>query len=280
MSHLGKLTFFYLTTAPMGNSIGCFKAGMAAMIEEFRMDDETFEVTFKECCLKGFVEYDDYNRVLYIPNYFFRNLPANPNGIAAMGKDFVRVPNSPLKAKCYQVIMEWCREKESKEDLMFKTFLRTFGDTLPVSQSEPSRKRPGTICSDSHSDSHSDSTSILPNGNKKEKSKPKKKSPYSPSFEAFWAVYPKQRSKGDANKAWGQMKKNGNWPGDDVVIEALKRLSVSPDWIADGGKFVPYPGKWLRAAGWEDEPTTKTNGQLEYDFSEYEEIMKKMEVAK
>lgn len=85
--------------------------------------------------------------------------------------------------------------------------------------------------------------------------KKKKKSPYSSSFEAFWAAYPKQRSKGDANKAWVQMKKNGNWPGDDVVIGALKRLSVSPDWIAEGGKYVPYPGKWLRAAGWEDEPS-------------------------
>jgi hypothetical protein len=289
LSYDAKLVLLYVWTAPMGNGIGCFKAGMGAMSEEFRMEQARYISAFKECLRSNFYEYDDYSMVVLIPKYFKRNSPRNSNGLSGMSKDFIKIPDCELKLKCWEIVSKWVEDKTDNFKKVFencfpKPVIKTsafvnegINETVNQFINEPVNE--GINLDKSPCPSPSP-RQLLPNGNKKEKSKPKKNSPYSPSFEAFWSVYPKQRSKGDANKAWGQMKKNGNWPGDDVVIEALKRLSVSPDWIADGGKFVPYPGKWLRAAGWEDEPTTKTNGQLEYDFSEYEEIMKKMEVAK
>jgi len=77
-------------------------------------------------------------------------------------------------------------------------------------------------------------------------------------FDAFWAQYPKKRSKGVAQKSWNRHKLgNGSF---DAVMEGLQRAKACDDWRKDGGKFIPYPVTWLNARGWEDEYTT-TAGQ-------------------
>lgn len=70
-------------------------------------------------------------------------------------------------------------------------------------------------------------------------------------FEKFWGVYPKKRSKGDAEKAWNAMKPNEQLQ--DRIFDALERAKTSAQWQKDGGQFIPYPATWLRAKGWEDE---------------------------
>jgi hypothetical protein len=70
-------------------------------------------------------------------------------------------------------------------------------------------------------------------------------------FDLFWKSYPKKRSKGDALKAWKQVK------GDSILDAILKSVesfkAIDPQWAKEGGQFVPYPASWLRAHGWEDE---------------------------
>lgn len=284
MEPMSKLTFFYLMTTPMGNGIGCFKAGFAAMIEESRLDFETFSITFKDCCDKGLVEYDDYARVVYLPNYFLRNLPANPNGIVALSKDYVRVPNSPLKVKCYEMIREWCKNKKTKKVEFLPTFIETFGEnpptlpvTLPVTSQEGLGEQPG-IYSPSPSPSDPDPNTVLPNGNKKEKSKPKKKAAdYPPDFVLFWEAYPNKVGKGEAGKAWKSARKSGLLPPADKLIEILGEQVSSREHNASVGVFVPpwpNPSTWLNQRRWEDEPSAapaqpakpKTQMQKNLDF--------------
>lgn len=72
-------------------------------------------------------------------------------------------------------------------------------------------------------------------------------------FEAFWAEYPKKKSKGEAKKAWAQLK-----PSREIIsaiMAKLPALKASHDWTKDGGQYVPNPATWLRAEGWEDVPT-------------------------
>lgn len=69
-------------------------------------------------------------------------------------------------------------------------------------------------------------------------------------FDRFWAEYPKKRSKGDAYKAWFVVAPRR--PAIEKIIRALVVLKASPDWMKDGGQYIPYPGTWLRAWGWED----------------------------
>lgn len=70
-------------------------------------------------------------------------------------------------------------------------------------------------------------------------------------FDAFWNAYPKKRNKGDAEKAWKALKP------DEVVyrriLTSLEAHKRAQDWQKDGGQFIPHPGRWLRARGWEDD---------------------------
>ncbi len=73
-------------------------------------------------------------------------------------------------------------------------------------------------------------------------------------FDAFWAAYPKKKSKGAAEKVWNRKRLgNGSF---DLLMAGLERAKASDDWTKDGGKFIQYPATWLNARGWEDEPTT------------------------
>lgn len=72
-----------------------------------------------------------------------------------------------------------------------------------------------------------------------------------PDFDAFWALYPKKKSKGEAKKAWAQLK-----PSREIIsaiMAKLPLLAASHDWTKEGGQYVPNPATWLRAEGWEDE---------------------------
>lgn len=73
----------------------------------------------------------------------------------------------------------------------------------------------------------------------------------SAGFEDFWSAYPKKRNRGDAEKAWKQIR-----PSTELLAKMLAALAVAvqrPDWQKEGGQFIPYGGKWLRAKCWEDE---------------------------
>lgn len=70
-------------------------------------------------------------------------------------------------------------------------------------------------------------------------------------FEAFWRVYPKRRSKHDAERAWAKLKPDEALQAQ--ILTAVEAQCRSPDWLKEGGKFIPYPASWLNAGGWKDE---------------------------
>lgn len=71
-------------------------------------------------------------------------------------------------------------------------------------------------------------------------------------FNRFWDAYPKRVSKGEALKAWAQLKPTRRTV--DQMIEALAWQVRQTSWREQGGKWVPYPASWLRAQKWLDEP--------------------------
>jgi hypothetical protein len=66
----------------------------------------------------------------------------------------------------------------------------------------------------------------------------------SPGFIAWYAIYPRKQSKGDAWKAWGQV---GAEKISDEIIKATKKYQ-----FADEQKYIKLPASWLRAWCWED----------------------------
>jgi len=75
-------------------------------------------------------------------------------------------------------------------------------------------------------------------------------------FDIFWAIYPKKKKKEDARKAFATVSKKNDFPGVDILVDAVKAQKDTNDWIKQGGKFIPYPATWLRAGSWQDEINT------------------------
>jgi hypothetical protein len=75
---------------------------------------------------------------------------------------------------------------------------------------------------------------------------------YSENFAEFWSHYPRHTGKGDAWKAFQKLAPSES----DVqqMIDALAWQVEQPHWRKDGGQYIPYAGRWLRARQWEDEP--------------------------
>lgn len=76
------------------------------------------------------------------------------------------------------------------------------------------------------------------------------------SFDRFWTVYPRKRSKGQAEQAWAKLQPDDALLG--AMLTAIEQAKRTPDWIKDRGKFIPYPSTWLKAKGWEDEYAAPT----------------------
>ena len=70
-------------------------------------------------------------------------------------------------------------------------------------------------------------------------------------FGAFWASYPRKKSKGQAERAWKALRPDEQLHG--TILSALERAKTSAEWMKQGGEFIPYPATWLNAKGWEDE---------------------------
>lgn len=72
-------------------------------------------------------------------------------------------------------------------------------------------------------------------------------------FAVFWNAYPKKKHKGDAEKAFKSIRVNGDLLG--KMLSAIASQKQTQQWQKDNGQFIPYPATWLRAKGWEDEPS-------------------------
>ena len=69
-------------------------------------------------------------------------------------------------------------------------------------------------------------------------------------FDEFWKAYPRKAAKPAAIKAW--VKLNPNDETFRKILESVKTQAASPDWLKDGGQFIPYPATYLNGRRWED----------------------------
>jgi hypothetical protein len=74
-------------------------------------------------------------------------------------------------------------------------------------------------------------------------------------FDRFWAAYPRKVGKGNARKKFEQAMKKTTL---DVILAALAWQVTQPDWLKDGGTYIPYPSSYLNAERWTDEPLART----------------------
>lgn len=70
-------------------------------------------------------------------------------------------------------------------------------------------------------------------------------------FPDFWKAYPRRIKKADAKRAWARKKLNAI--ADKILEHLSARVTSDEQWLAEGGKFIPYPASWLNGDGWDDE---------------------------
>lgn len=90
----------------------------------------------------------------------------------------------------------------------------------------------------------------------------RKKSADMDGFALFWQEYPRKAAKAAALKAWQKLN-----PSQELVERILAHVrdhKRSPDWIKDGGQFVPYPATFLNGQRWEDDIPPDTGPGMAY----------------
>lgn len=76
-------------------------------------------------------------------------------------------------------------------------------------------------------------------------------SQYPPDFEEFWMVYPKHVGKGEALKSWKKIRPSTTLVS--IIVAAVLKQKVSPDWLREHGQYIPSPSKWLNQSRWDDD---------------------------
>lgn len=100
---------------------------------------------------------------------------------------------------------------------------------------------------------------------------------YSPDFERFWKNYPRRQQKGDAWKAWEQLRKKKLLPSLDVLTVAAEAYGLR---VTDP-KFTKLPAGWLRAEMWLDEPQAPKRGEVkdsDYNWNAAQENIRRLKL--
>lgn len=75
----------------------------------------------------------------------------------------------------------------------------------------------------------------------------RKKYEDTPEFKAFWDAYPVQANKVRAREEFAKV----DAPL-EVLLKAIETWKHTDQWNKEGGKYIPYPAKWLKERRWED----------------------------
>lgn len=71
--------------------------------------------------------------------------------------------------------------------------------------------------------------------------------PPAPTFDDFWAAWPRKVGKLDARKAWDKKIKQGHDPF--KIIAGVERMAA----VSTEKQFIKYPAGWLNGERWTDE---------------------------
>jgi len=87
-------------------------------------------------------------------------------------------------------------------------------------------------------------------------------------FDEFWKAYPRKVGKGAADKVWKRIKPNEHLF--NQIMQALASQKNMPQWVKDGGQYIPHPATWLNQRRWEDDIQPSENGKKIGGFKSFD----------
>ena len=286
LSEDGKLIFLYLLTSPHRNMGGYYPIPIAYLCYDLNLDEDKVRNALDEVNDRQMVIYDYDTQMVLILKWFLYNPIENENQAKGLNKQLAELPHSKLLETFIECVDRYCNKyKEVILRGLVKPFSNPF-QTLSEPYAKPGAGAgAGTGVEDIHTcapdgarehiDQSDDSveasngvTATSESGNDgveaeevtaTQEDKPSKSGPRSPFkskrqeqlFDEFWELYPKKRSKGQAEKTWVKLK-----PDEQLfaaIVSGLERAKTSAEWQRNGGQYIPHPSTWLNAKGWEDE---------------------------
>lgn len=95
-------------------------------------------------------------------------------------------------------------------------------------------------------------------------------------FALFWEAYPRKEGMAKAEEAFAKV----DTPI-ETLLEAIDKHKRTPQWMLDGGKFIPHAARWLNERRWLDTVICVTNGATgQLGEAELEAMAKLMAVEK
>ncbi|WP_082629541.1 hypothetical protein [Pseudomonas paralactis] len=83
-------------------------------------------------------------------------------------------------------------------------------------------------------------------------------------FDQFYRLYPRRQNRPKAESAWKKLKPDAGLR--ETLLAALANHRLRPDWIRDGGQYIPLPATWLNGRCWEDEILANTEQSHHVDL--------------
>lgn len=211
----GRLLWLYLLTNPHAGSLGIYVISKATMADDLQWKLAKLERTFSAILAKDMAKYDPPSRTLLILNYLKYNAGfTNAASKAAAIRQLKGLPNSPLIQPFMDLAKLYLTFSESLASAFAFALEDTYAleDTLQVSK-------------------ESDKTHSDLNG-----------------FGNFKALYPIWKAEESVKTAWRKIPVSEH----DKIFQAVEAYKQSSDWLKEGGKFIPYPAKFLKEGRWKD----------------------------
>ena len=259
-----RYLMLYLLTSPHRNIMGFYFLPVPYACFDLGWDEERFSKGLKELLEIQVIRYDQGSHVVLIQNYLKHNPLENPNQVKSAIDRLDEMPQTSLFREFARILGQSDKPFikpliEHLNERMGQPVTVTVTESVTESVTEDKDICASEAAQESKCTPEGDGVEALDEvaatlDEQKAKSRPR--SPFKNKrqeqlFDEFWERYPKKRSKGRAERAWVKIK-----PDEQLfkaILNGLELAKTSVEWLKEGGQFIPYPGTWLRAKGWEDE---------------------------
>ena len=227
-----QLLAMYLMTCPHANMIGVFHCPLMYISHETGLSMPVVEASLERLESADFCVYDHEDESVFVINMAAfqvgESLKEDDNKVKGVRKHVDKIASESLKAAFIDRYRSSFHISDEAPSKPLRRVKKPLGKQLTrIEQEQEQEQEQENNCAASQ------------------------RVPAKSRFDEFYAAYPKKRNRGDAEKAWKRLKPDGEMA--DRIVAALKRAVSCPDWLKDGGQYIPYPASWLNAKGWEDE---------------------------
>lgn len=234
LSAEGKLLYIYLFTCPYANNLGVMEVSIKRISYETGIKDGACRSLLADMERARKILRD--GNLIWLTRFIKNQCSTSPKLVQSMKALFAEVASPKIR---HAICLQYPHIFECSEDDMRQ------GNTLLP---------PDPYGTDTLSIPSGEMEYGIKNIEKEDiNAQAPAKEPYSVEFEKFWSSYPRKKDKDAAWRAWKNKKKEKRLPPVDELIAIVEKWRETDGWQEEGGRYIPYPAKWLNAAAWLDE---------------------------